>query len=495
MDKQIKPIDRNQFQIEQDELLYAILDRRFFKPWKQPYGLTPRDKVPKGSLELFITPTCNQKCEYCYLQRHMHALYPMDKNNEENILKNLRALLDWVGENRFNLPNIDLFSGEIWHVPFGLKVLDVLLEYVSQRKIFTHSITIPTNSSFIHSDTQTIEIQNRIDAFARHGVKVVISISVDGKIIEDLERPLNDKSLKRDDEFYDKLFRFAKHNGYGFHPMLAAQGAKYWIENWKWWVSMLRKYDLPIDRVMLLEVRNDDWTDEYVEDYKNFVRYLVDFTFKYHNNDFVETLEDLFLINQVYDTEGGPGALLWGENMPYLPINIGDTKGFYGCTITTHMTVRLGDLAIAPCHRSAYNKYLYGYFEQDSDGKIIGVKANNPQLAVNILMLDNRRAKLGCDSCVFNPVCLSTCIGQSIEANMDPLWNDPGVCKFLYTKYSFLFDLYEEKGLMDWLDKNLTNYHSGYRTWSRLLTVWKALKKERKNAELEQFRQDFYRNC
>jgi len=38
--------------------------------------------------------------------------------------------------------------------------------------------------------------------------------------------------------------------------------------------------------------------------------------------------------------------------------------------------VRLGDLAICPCHRTSYDKYLLGKFEV-KDNQIIGIKANN----------------------------------------------------------------------------------------------------------------------
>jgi radical SAM protein with 4Fe4S-binding SPASM domain len=97
--------------------------------------------------------------------------------------------------------------------------------------------------------------------------------------------------------------------------------------------------------------------------------------------------------------------------MSYIPISLHDNKGYYGCTISTHLAVRLGDLAICPCHRTAYNKYLYGKFTQNEKGEITGIQANNPQMAINILMLNNRYAILGCDSCIFNKICLGTCKG------------------------------------------------------------------------------------
>ncbi len=494
MDNNAIQQDRINYEKEQDDLLYTILNYRFFQPWKYK-SFPTKNSVPKGSLELFLTPTCNQKCEYCYLQKYPD-LYPAEKNNEENILTNLKHVLDWCIKEEFFLPNLDLFSGEIWHTPFGLKVLDIVYDYIANKGLLCMSVTIPTNATFIHDKKQTIEIQNRIDAFNKIRCKVVISLSVDGKYVEDLERPRNNPNAPlRDDQFYEDLFIFAKHNDYGFHPMLAAQEIKKWKQNFQWWISMLRKYDMPMEKLMLLEVRNDDWTDEAIEDYKEFLRYLMNITFKYHNNDMYVAMDDLFLYNQVYDTYIPKEDWLWGESMSYLPILLSETKGFYGCTIISHLTVRVGDLAIAPCHRTAYNKYLYGYFTQDENGDITGIKANNPQMAINILMLDNRKVILGCDSCILKDVCLGTCKGQSIESHSDPFYNDPKVCYFLKKKYEYIFELYEERGIMSWLDENLTKYHTSYPIWVKFLNTWKAMKKEKENAELEKHRQDFYWDC
>lgn len=489
MDNQLILNNRVSFQEEQDELLYTVLNERFFYPWGVSGYETPPTAMPKGSLEVFVTSVCNQKCEYCYLQRHKE-LYPAQQS-PEHLKKQLRALLDYVVENRWYLPNLDLFGGETWHTPFGLELLDIVYEYIVDKGMPLPSITIPTNGTFCHYPTQIIEMQNRIDRFRAVGTDLKISFSIDGKIIEDLERPLvgNSASLVRDDAFYDRIFTFAKHNHYGFHPMLAAKSAKYWKENFKWWASMIRKYDMSLNDIMLLEVRNDDWEEEDIVEYEKFIRYMTEETYKYHDGDFDQFVNDMLLINQLYGTHD----LLWGENTSYMPHVFGDsTKGVYGCTIQTHMTVRLGDLAIAPCHRSAYDKYIYGYFTQDENGKIVGLKANNPQMAINILMLDWRYSTLGCDSCKFNPFCLGTCIGQSIESQQDPFHNEPKVCNFLKKKYTMIFKILEEYGIMTWLKEHMSKYHSDYESFEALLQTWDAILKEEHYERLVKLRQDIY---
>ena len=55
-------------------------------------------------------------------------------------------------------------------------------------------------------------------------------------------------------------------------------------------------------------------------------------------------------------------------------------NAFYpGCTINRALIVRMGDLAIVPCHRTSYDQFLLGHFNVENE-KIIGVTAKNIQL-------------------------------------------------------------------------------------------------------------------
>ena len=51
------------FQKENDQLLYTILNERFFKPWSNSNSKLWQT----AGMELYITNKCNQHCEYCYL--------------------------------------------------------------------------------------------------------------------------------------------------------------------------------------------------------------------------------------------------------------------------------------------------------------------------------------------------------------------------------------------------------------------------------------------
>lgn len=485
---------RKIYQKEQDELLQTILSKRFFEPWSQSGPANEFSDVPAGAVELFVTPSCNQNCEYCYLKKYEDELYPREKNNRDNILKNLRKVLNWISNNGYNVPNLDLFSGDIWHTSLGLEVLDTIYEYMESGKINIPFITLPTNAAFLRKEQWQNNFQERIDKLSSVGCRLLVSISVDGKIIEEKSRPLV-SGVQGTDEFYDKVFLFAKKNGYGFHPMLSAKTAKYWKENFIWWMKQLRKYDLNISDLMLLEVRNNDWTEEDVADYEDFLEYLIDLTLKFYGDRMDMVVDDLFLLNQLYGRKYSKEEYLWTDEMPYMPFNISESKRTYGCTISSNLTIRLGDLAIAPCHRSAYNKYLYGRFSFDENGEILGVKATNPELAANILLLDSHATKPGCDSCLFTNYCLGTCVGQSIEACSDPLRNDPLVCEnFLKKKYKAIFRIYEKKGIIKWLKDNVTENHASADSIFPLLKIYDELKREEDHENLAKLREDFYRD-
>ena len=129
--------DKNQFELEQTELIKYILDSRFFSVWKKAAkirGTEQWDKFVKFSLwsesnlELYVTSLCNQKCSYCYL--HQYPLYPEEVNKKEIILENLKKLYNWIIKENLYIPQIEFFTGEIWDINFGYEVLDITYEAI-----------------------------------------------------------------------------------------------------------------------------------------------------------------------------------------------------------------------------------------------------------------------------------------------------------------------------------------------------------------------------
>lgn len=460
--------DKNQYQKEHDEILTFLLNERFFKPWSNKYNNEvehSRSLQPDAKLELYLTSSCNQKCEYCYLVKYKD-LYPAEYNNFELIKHNLCLIYDWIINNDFCIPSMDFFTGEIWHLPFGLEVLDITLEYL-KRGMQIENIMIPSNCSFVLDEIQTCEIQRRINRIRNIGCNIMFSISVDGAIIEEEMRPLNNKIVKTE-EFYDRLFLFAKHNNYYFHPMVAAKSAKKWIENFHWWEQKLKEYDYYSPNcLMLLEVRNDDWTQENIDEYNQFMKFLIDYDIKnYYDNDVNKYVD--CIIDYTDERKG---------YVPHVPTEC-DT--FNGCTVADTLTIRVGDLAIAPCHRTSYNKFLYGHFIVEND-EIVGMKSNNVFMAARILMMNNNAGTLGCDSCIYNTCCLKGCYGSQYETTNDPFIPIPSVCNLFKQKWNFIIKYYEERGILEAMKNKINPYKTNYLHAKRIYEWCLKVLEEAKN--------------
>jgi MoaA/NifB/PqqE/SkfB family radical SAM enzyme len=439
--------DKQQYRQEQDNLLKTMLDLRFFNPWRDLTKMKDDFSLrADANLELYITSTCNQKCEYCYLVKYP-KLYPKEYNKPEIILKNMRILFNYIVANRFNIPTLDLYSGEIWGMPFGWKILDTIYEYVSGGMMIG-SIMLTTNCSFIDNPEAFQRIQQYIDKFNMINCPIIISISVDGKVVDDFSRPRNNKDHTYTDEFYDKLYAFAKHNNFLFHPMVAPQNVALWIENYKWWQAQNKKYGLDDSNLMTLEVRNDGWTDENIEDYCKFLRFLMDEFFEKSCHKSPRLFGNAVVGARITDGDPQIGG--------YIPWAIGVCDTFAGCTIPNHLTVRLGDLAICPCHRQAYDEYLYGYFITNND-RIVDIKAVNPLMAVKILMGNILTSSPLCDTCEFNYCCLKGCFGSQLETEKDPFFPIENVCKFFKAKYTCIFDWYREHDIIKYFQTWIPN--------------------------------------
>lgn len=449
---------------ENNELFEFLLEQRFFSIWRngQKNSVDNTSLWKATNLELFLTSTCNQKCEYCYLVKNKE-LYPQEYNKKEIVLKNLEIIYNWLIDNNFYISTIEFYSGEIWHTQYGLDVLELTYEY-TKKGLQYDSIMIPSNCSFLRNEEQKGKIQRYINKFRQLGKEFTFSISVDGKIIEDFSRPLNNGEVKQD-TFYEDMFLFAKHNVFYFHPMVSAHNIAYWKDNFLWWIENLEKYSMPPKALMMLEVRNDEWTKETIDLYNDFMNFLIDWSIeKFGKRDFVDVLVGRITPN----TSNHP----WFQG--YIPFFFGQNETFPGCTIGTHLTLRVGDLAVCPCHRTAYNKYLYGKFIVEND-KIVGYEGNNTQMMIRTLYSNYKISSLGCDTCVIKDICLRGCIGAQLEANNDPLLPCLSVCRFFMSKAINLSKKYEKEGIYEEL-KKFTPYEPSFLIAQKFLEIEKRLK-------------------
>ncbi len=467
------------FQKDNNDLLNFILTERFFKNWKTGpiivdangtseiggYG-TELGLYSSSNLELFLTSRCNQKCEYCYLYKYEDKLYPPEYNKPEIIITNLKKIFDWIIDNDLSIPTVDIFSGEIWHTQFGLDVLNLILLYLD-KGLNCHNFMIPTNMSFIHNTDQMCRIQNIIDdAAQKYDTRICFSCSIDGKYCED-GRPRKDGTIN-DDKFYENLFLFCQHNNYFFHPMISATNVFHWKENYDWWKEKCYEYNFIFRKaVMPIDVRDDNWTEEAIQARLDLEEYIFE---DYIKTDCRGNLDELW-------KHCFPSADRSIECDGHMSPSLGTAYSFPGCTVADTLTVRVGDLAIVPCHRTAYDKFVYGYFDVQDD-KIVGItKANNIHMAMKTLLMDHKNTSYECDICPYSDYCLKGCYGAQYDYKKDPFITCKSVCELFKRKIKKRIELYEKYGIIDKI-KTLTEFDDEYSRVQLFLKNYNNIKNE-----------------
>ncbi|GAI97149.1 unnamed protein product, partial [marine sediment metagenome] len=268
---------------------------------------------------------------------------------------NLKLVLDWL-EGKGVRYKIDFFSGE----PMVQESAFRALEMIAERN-FVEKIIIPSNFTFILDESLT----NRVEALLKRSRElnspIILSASIDGKYCEE-NRPFRSrKEDPRNDEYYDKVFKFCKTWGFSFHPMIYSEGIENWKQNFEWFQGMFRKFDIPFNSIYLLEIRNAEWTAPQVRTFAEFIRWLVNWT-----KDLLGERTVDFLFHRGFNILSNPLATV-GRGL--------------GCSIQSTLFIRLGDLSLMPCHRTSYPQFIYGNLETDGE-KVTGLNIRNPELMV-----------------------------------------------------------------------------------------------------------------
>ncbi|MBA7515072.1 hypothetical protein ES705_07110 [subsurface metagenome] len=410
------------YQEENDKLLNSFLGRTFFKTWRsQEEGLENF-----RTLELFLNTKCNLKCSYCYLANFGNELYPLGLQDDKRVLANLRVLLDWLLDRRL-APKLELFSGD----PFSLQALNMILDKFESAESKPKSIVIPTNYTFILDENLTRKIESIIERSRKLGMPISLSASIDGKYCE-ANRPFRSgKNDPRDDGYYDRVFAFNKKWGFSFHPMIYSGHIDSWQNNFLWFQEMLKKHDIPWSNIYLLEVRNKEWSRDSILGFEEFIKFLIRWTFfapcHGQSQEFVR-----FLFKR-------------GFNILQSPLTtIG--RGI-GCSIQSTIHVRLGDLAIVPCHRTSYEPFITGHFIVDG-GRITGIRADNPELFIGIISLQSRNQPM-CELCLIKHLCSGGCLGSQFETTGDLFSPIPSVCQLEHAKIRAMITAYKELRVFD----------------------------------------------
>lgn len=414
----------------------------------------------ENSVEFIITSICNQKCEYCYLYRYGNEMYPPEANKKENILRNLALLLDWLDENDYQYTTFDIFSGEFFQIPYWEEILNVFYEHqMNTPNIPRRDFVIPTNMSFLMDDEKTARVEywmNRVRNDVKHFNGFWLSASVDGPTeLESVERGLRNGQTKQD-EFYDKFFKFIAKYSLSCHPMITREFVKNYKRNYDWWIDNIIKYNVIFKKEngcevysipMMLEVRNaEQWDEESLKDYRDFLFYVAEKDLNtLHNGDltdFAYHMADNF-------SDGMMNIGRYNHVQPYT-LALPEIQHKLPCSIQGGSIFRVGDLAVVPCHRTCYPDKVYGFLELNEDKtKIIGVHGENPMLAYKIKTLNQNRSFMKCAGCPIKSFCMKGCLGAQYEDRKELFCAIDEVCEMFKTKYRTVNDIAEKYGVYD----------------------------------------------
>lgn len=437
-------------QEERDQYIENMLDRLFFQNWTNG---TQRWR----NLELIVTPECNLKCTYCYINRHGDELYKEDIRDSSKIVHNAELVLDWVIENGYNVNKIDIFSGSLFSQQIGWDVLDVIYNKYKDAPadVRPNMVVVPTNYTFLLDEDITDRVEELIARFKRIGMNIFLSGSVEGKYMEQNRRFRHDLEMgsgcgehlflpesnePRDDEYYDKVMKFTKKHNFGLHPMIYSKDIELWEKNFKWFQEKFKEHGLKHNNIFLLEVRNYEWTKEQTNDFYKFVKYVHEWVLEeVCDGDpelFVELIKNRGTINLIST-----------------PLSKNTNTGIV-CSIQTALMVRLGDLHLVPCHRTSYDGLEYGKLKV-KDGKIAGIKGLNIELATQIYSFNHQESPM-CTTCPINAVCNQTCLGANLESTGSLFTPPPTVCRLHFAKARAITEFMLENDLFDNL-MNTTN--------------------------------------
>lgn len=390
-------------------------------------------------VEFQLNALCNLNCTYCYYNK---SLNQSTHKNDEEILLNLDAILEYLHRNRFldKVGNLDIFSGEPLIQNVGIKSIKKLIDFIHKNNL-NLPVLIPSNGTFVNYDSKIQEVENLIDYARNKNVRVGISLSFDGKYMDYVNR----SGINYTDEYYEKLFAFAKKHGCGFHPMVYYNNIEKWIDNFLWFQDMFKKYDIPWWSVYFLEVRNDGWNYKNSSEFKKFIKFVLNWVFSnIFNHD-----RDSFINNFVFKSKRSMNIFN----------NFSKHNRGIGCSIQHSLQIRLLDLAVNPCHRLSYNELDSFKFTKDKDNKIVDIDPLNIGMHFAIKHYDKKNAPF-CQDCMINELCSGGCLGSQFEVNNDPFIPIQSVCIVEHAKLAGQLEFFRENNLLRDVINKLDNKKS-----------------------------------
>ena len=445
---------------------YYLDDKELFETWiSKNYlpGVFAKQKNETWQLgegiELIVRPQCNQHCKYCYITRYGDKLYPLETRiSNEEILHNIKIILEWTIENKIFIPRFELFAGDLFADKLYYKILDLFIEiYKTIQKDHIRNIhrwqrpliLMPTNGYFFRFEEHRNLIREYTKTLNRYGLELGISWSTDGLYAADSRENLsNNTSITQKD--YDIIFPFIKEMHFGIHPMISSESIKNSIKNFDWWVEMYDKYHLDeasnsASKFPLgLEVRNSYWTDEDIHEFTKLIRHIWDVKMKFSQNSVEKMTYHLFVGDGKNDT------LLRPEFYDFTILHKASIveEDDLSCNMASLLRINLSDMSLPICHRVTYKEFTGGKFEIKND-KIIGLIPTDGLSGYMSLKLLSPKFYVQCCNCDYRDFCIKGCLGAQYEYSGEILQPIPTVCKLEQAKINTLIELYNTYGIID----------------------------------------------
>lgn len=431
-----------------DEIVKNVLNKTFFQSWRNEEYKNDKWKYENyRKLEIMITGACDLKCKYCYYTRYGNQLYPPSIRKPSLITKNLKMLFEYLEQNNLFPWEIDLFSGEPFATQLGFDALEIMVDFYRRNNI-EGRVVIPTNFSFLFDEKKTQQVIDLKNKGESYNIDIILSASIDGKYIEAENRPFRDGKI-RTDEYYDKVFKFAKDYKCGFHPMVYSNGIEKWIDNFLWFQEQFEKHGNPWLNLYLLEVRNVEWTKQQLKEFYKFIRFVVKWSYHKSNikpEDFPAFVHKRKLFN-----------LFTGFS------RIGRGTG---CSIQSTIQLRVGDLTALTCHRTGYKAHKLWKFIVEDD-KIVDIQCQNLDLFMTWASANTKNFPY-CETCMIKNFCSGQCWGSMFETNSSPFIPIPTVCALEHAKMSAIMDELEDLGLWQ--------YFYDFTFWKETIKLYREMK-------------------
>ncbi len=361
-----------------------------------------------NTLELIIPGHCDVGCVYCYIDKNNNIKHHYSNLEILNSIDKILSTFQDIGFAK----NITLFGKE----DVNLRIL--ILEHLLNKKIDT--VLIPIGEK-IFENIENIERFKEIQKeYVNLGKKLHFSISMDGKYMEN-----NKPNIVRESNYYENIFTFAKQTGSGFHPMIYSNGIEKWWDNFLWFDDNLKKYDMNLDRLYLLEVRNPEWSNTQIKIYGGFLKKVIEYTL-YNSHDKNE----------------------WYENyIKKMRLNIFSIfskvpKGM-SCGLPVTLSIRLGDLEIYPCHRLQKDIFRTGNITND----IFNIDGNFETFMYSKIF--NFKNQPYCSNCRIKEFCPGQCLGACWENSGNIFLPIPQVCKLLHQKVYTTIKTLSDNNVLD----------------------------------------------